>query len=100
MENVLCAVLVDSRKLRHYFHSHNIVVPSLLPLKDNIRNRETSSQIGKWVAELDEFIIDFVHMSSIQSQALVDFIVDWTPCSQDEAAQSDEAVWTVFCDNS
>jgi hypothetical protein len=26
-EKVLYAVLIDSRKLRHYFQSHNIIVP-------------------------------------------------------------------------
>jgi hypothetical protein len=41
-----------------------------------------------------------VHKSSIQSQAFADFIVDWTPGPQDEVAQSDEVVWTVFCDGS
>jgi hypothetical protein len=28
MEKVLYAVLMASRKLRHYFQSHNIIVPS------------------------------------------------------------------------
>jgi hypothetical protein len=65
-----------SRKLRHYFQSYHIIVPSSQPLKDIIRNREATGRVGKWAAELNEFTIDFVHRSSIQSQALVDFIVD------------------------
>jgi hypothetical protein len=73
-------------------------VPSSQPLKDIIRNREASSRIGKWAAELNEFVIDFIHRSSIQSQALVDFIADWTPGLQDKATPSDEVVWIVFCD--
>jgi hypothetical protein len=96
MEKIFYMVLMASRKLRHYFHSHNIIVPSSLPLKDIIRNREASSQIGKWSGELNEFIIGFVHRSSIQSQALTYFIADWTPSSQDKSTQSDEVVWTVF----
>jgi hypothetical protein len=44
-----------------------------------MRNREATGRIGKWAAELNEFSIDYVHRSSIQSQALVDFIADWTP---------------------
>jgi ribonuclease HI len=40
MENVHYAVLMASRKLRHYFQSHNIIVSSLQPLKDIIRNKE------------------------------------------------------------
>jgi hypothetical protein len=73
-------VLMASRKLQHYFQSHNIIIPSSQPLKHILRNREASSRIGKWEAELNEFVIDFVHRSYIQSQALADFITDWTPC--------------------
>jgi hypothetical protein len=35
-----------------------------------MRNREATGMVGKWVAELNEFTIDYVHRSSIQSQAL------------------------------
>jgi hypothetical protein len=57
-----------SRKLRHYFQAYNIVVPSSQPLKDIMRNREATGRVGKWAAELNEFCIDYVHRSSIQSK--------------------------------
>jgi hypothetical protein len=84
MEKVLYAILMASRKLRHYFQSYYIIVPSSQPLKDIIRNRETTGRVGKWVAELNEFTIDYVHRSAIQSQALADFIDDWTLGAQDK----------------
>jgi hypothetical protein len=59
IEKVLYAVLMAFRKLRHYFQSHNIIVPSSQPLKDIIRNREATRRIGKWDAKLNEFIINF-----------------------------------------
>jgi hypothetical protein len=59
------------------------------PLKDVMINREATGRIGKWAAKLNEFSIDYVHRSSIQSRALADFIADWTP-----------GAWTVFCDGS
>jgi hypothetical protein len=68
-----------SMKLRHNFQSYHIIVPLSQPLKDIIRNREATGRVDKWAEELNEFTIDFVHRSSIQSQALEDFIVDWTP---------------------
>jgi hypothetical protein len=43
-----------------------------------MRNREVTGRIGKWAAELNEFSIDYVHRSSIQSQALAEFIAGWT----------------------
>jgi hypothetical protein len=62
--------------------------------------REATGRIGKWATELNEFTIDYVHRSSIQSQTLADFIADWTPRAQDEEATKDAEAWTVFCDGS
>jgi ribonuclease HI len=99
LEKVLYAVLMASRKLRHYFQAYRIIVPSSQPLKYIMRNREATRRIGKWAAELNEFSIDYVHRSSIQSQALADFIDDWTPGALEEVTKDTEA-WTVFCHGS
>jgi hypothetical protein len=96
----LYAVLLASRKLRHYFQAYHIIVPSSQPLKDIMRNREATGRIGKWAAELNKFTIDYVHRSSIQSQALADFIADWTPGAEGEEAIKDAEAWTIFCDGS
>jgi hypothetical protein len=87
-----------SRKPRHYFQSHHIIVPSSQPLKDIIRNREAARRVGKWAAELNEFTIDFVHRSLIQSQALANFIADWTLGAHEEGCTTDTEAWTMFCD--
>jgi ribonuclease HI len=100
LEKVLYAVLMASRKLRHYFQAYHIIVPSSQPLKDIMRNREATGRIGKWATELNKFSIDYVHRSSIQSHALADFIADWTPGAQEEEASKDAEAWTVFCDSS
>jgi hypothetical protein len=65
-----------------------------------MRNREATGRIGKWAAELNKFSIDYVHRSSIQSQALADFIADWTPGAQEEETNKDAEAWTAFCDGS
>jgi hypothetical protein len=54
-----------------------------------MRNREATGRVGKWVAEFNEFTIDYVHRSSIQSHALADFIANWTPWAQDEERIND-----------
>jgi hypothetical protein len=100
LEKVLYAVLMASRKLWYYFQTYHIIVPSSQPLKDIIRNREATGRVGQWAAELNEFTIDFVHRSSIQSQALADFIVDWTPGAHEEVHPIDVEAWIVFCDGS
>jgi hypothetical protein len=98
LEKVLYAVLMASRKLRHYFQAYHIRVPSSQPLKDIMRNREATGRVRKWAVELNEFTIDYFHISSIQSQALADFIADWTPGAQDEETMKDDEAWTIFCD--
>jgi hypothetical protein len=45
LEKVLYAVLMASRKLRHYFQSYHIIVHSSQPLKDTIRNREATEEL-------------------------------------------------------
>jgi hypothetical protein len=42
LEKVLYVVLMASRKLRHYFQAYHIIVRSLQPLKDIMRNREAT----------------------------------------------------------
>jgi ribonuclease HI len=93
-------MLMASRKLQHYFQAYHIIVPSSQPLKDIMRNREATGRIGKWATKLNEFTIDYVHRSSIQSQSLADFIADWTPGAQGEEATKDVEAWTIFCDGS
>jgi ribonuclease HI len=100
LKKVQYVVLMASRKLRRNFQSYHIIVPSSQPLNDIIRNREATGRVGKWAAELNKFTIDYVHRSSIQSQALADFIADWTPRAQDEERIKDEEAWIVFCDGS
>jgi ribonuclease HI len=100
IEKVQYDVLMASRKLWHYFQAYHIIVPCSQPLKDIMRNREATGRVGKWDAEQNEFTIDFVHRSSIQSQALADFIADWTPGAQDEEKTTNAEAWTVFCDGS
>jgi ribonuclease HI len=100
LEKVLYVVLMASRKLRYYFQTYHIIVPSSQPLKDIMRNREATERVGKWAIELNEFTIEYVHRSSIQSQALADFIVDWTPGAQDKERTKNDEARTVFCDGS
>jgi hypothetical protein len=47
LEKVLYALLMASRKLRHYFQAYRIIVPSSQPLKNIMRNREATGRIGK-----------------------------------------------------
>jgi hypothetical protein len=65
-QKLLYALLITSRKLRHYFQAHKIVVLSLFSLGEIIRNREANGRIVKWLVELGEFEIEFCPQASDQ----------------------------------
>jgi hypothetical protein len=66
-QKLLYALLITSRKLRHYFQAHKIVVPSSFPLGEIIRNRDANGRIVKWSVELGEFEIEFCPRQAIKS---------------------------------
>jgi hypothetical protein len=59
LEKIAYAVIMAARKLRHYFEGHRIRVITNQPLSDLFANREASTRIIKWGAELSEYIVDF-----------------------------------------
>jgi hypothetical protein len=79
VNKLLYAVLIASRKLRHYFQAHKISVVSSFPLRAVLHNPNATGNIAKWAAELVEFELDFVPRHAVKSQVLADFIVDSTP---------------------
>jgi len=66
-------------------------------LGDILRNKEASERIGKWAAELSQFNITYVPRTSIKSQALADFMADWTPSNKEEEKVVDQP-WTLYTD--
>jgi hypothetical protein len=56
---MLYALLVTSRKLQHYFQSHNIKVVSSFPLGEILCSRDITGHIVKWSVELGEFDLEF-----------------------------------------
>jgi ribonuclease HI len=76
---LLYAILVASRKLRHYFQAHKVVVVTSYPLRAILHNSNATGNIAKWAAELAGFQLDFQPRHAIKSQILADFIAEWTP---------------------
>ena len=54
---------------------------SSIPLADIIRNSEATGRIAKWAIEMGPYHIDYVPRTAIKSQALADFLNDWTQLS-------------------
>jgi hypothetical protein len=76
---LIYVVLVASRKLRHYFQAHRVVVVTSYPLKAILHNSNATGNIAKWATELAEFQLDFQPHHAVKIQVLADFIVEWTP---------------------
>ena len=51
---------------------------SSYPLGDILHNKDANSRVIKWSVELDAFTIEFTPRSTIKSQALADFVAEWT----------------------
>ena len=78
MEKVAYSIVMASRKLKHYFQAHKIIIPLSYPLNNIFKNPEAIGRIGKWATEINDFAIEFVGRNIIKSQALADFLADWT----------------------
>jgi hypothetical protein len=97
LEKISYVVVMASRKLRHYFEAFKVWVTSDRGLGELFRNPEASVRIAKWAAELSGYHITFEPRTTIKSQVLADFIIDWTgPTWQQE--ESPEKVLTIHCD--
>jgi hypothetical protein len=70
-------VLITSWKVRHYFQEYSIVVITNYTLGDILRNQDATGRISKWAVKLGALNIDFKPRTTIKSQALVDFMVEW-----------------------
>jgi hypothetical protein len=64
IQKLLYAILITSRKLRHYFD-------------DILQNQDATRRISKWAVELGALSIDIKSRTAIKSQVLVDFMAEW-----------------------
>jgi hypothetical protein len=77
VQKLLYAVLITSRKLRHYFQEYSITIVIDYPLDDILRNQDATGGISKWALELGTLNTDFKPRTAVKSQALVDFMAEW-----------------------
>jgi hypothetical protein len=52
IQKLLYAILITSRKLRHYFDAHKISVFTDFPIAYILHNRDATGCISKWAVEL------------------------------------------------
>jgi hypothetical protein len=77
-QKLVYGVYMASKKLKHYFQEHAVKVVSMAPLSEIIGNRDATGRVAKWAIEVAAQTILYEPRITIKSQALADFIVDWT----------------------
>ena len=97
VQKLIYALLVASRKLRHYFQAHHVEVVTSFPLGELLRNQDANGRVVKRSVELGAFHITFVPRHAIKSQALADFAAEWMEIQEPPADHSGEH-WKMHFD--
>jgi hypothetical protein len=99
VQKLLYAVLLTTRKLRHYFDDHKVIVVTGFPIGDILHNKEAIERIAKWACELGAHDIEFWPRTAIKTQALVDFVSEWTEQQVPDNLEATK-VWRMYFDGS
>ena len=88
-----------TRKLLHYFTDHEVAIVTSYPLGGIVRNRDATGWISKWALELMGHDIRYIPRTAIKSQALTDFVTEWTEVQLPTPDLTQE-YWTMYFDGS
>jgi hypothetical protein len=78
VHKLLLGIWLALHKLRHYFELHFITVLNSYSLGRVLHNRSTTGRIAEWAMELSGFDLHFTAATAIKSQAMADFLAEWT----------------------
>src|SRR3954470_14258946 len=70
-------VYMAAKILKPYFQAHPITVISSAPLADIMGSKDATERVAKWAIEIASHGIQYEPRTTIKSQALADFLVDW-----------------------
>jgi hypothetical protein len=99
VQKLLYTVLLTARKLRHYFDDHKVIVVTGFLIGDILHNKEAIGRIAKWACDLGSHDIEFRPRTTIKTQALVDFLSEWTEQQVPDNPEATE-VWQMYFDGS
>ena len=76
-----------------------MTVISTAPLGEIVHNRDATRRIAKWALELNGLDITYLPRTAIKSQALADFVAEWTE-AQEPPPVEDPEYWIMYFDGS
>nr|XP_017250771.1 PREDICTED: uncharacterized protein LOC108221400 [Daucus carota subsp. sativus] len=106
LEKLVLALAMTSTKLRHYFETHKIRVMTNFPLRMVLSKPDMTGRMAKWSIRLSTYDIVYEPRTAIKSQALADFVADFSPslmaqaeveCQQLTTTQ-DQGPWILHTD--
>jgi ribonuclease HI len=76
-----------------------VIIVTGFPIGDILHNKEAIRRIAKWACELGAHDIEFRPRTAIKTQALVDFVSEWTEQQVPDNPETAE-VWRMYFDGS
>ena len=78
LEKLVLALVHATRRLPHYFQAHTVYVLTEYPLQSLLKRSDFTGRIAKWGTRLGYFDIRYRPRSSVKSQVLADFVVEFS----------------------
>jgi hypothetical protein len=78
VQKLLYTMLMATKKIQHYFTDHQVTVVTSFPLGEVVHSHDAMGHISKWALEVMGYDIKYAPCGAIKSQALADFIAEWT----------------------
>ncbi|XP_071708506.1 uncharacterized protein [Rutidosis leptorrhynchoides] len=99
-EGILCDMKMPfvhiARRLRRYFQGHPILFLTDQPIKQILKQPESSGHFAKWEVELGEYEISFSPRHAIKGQLLANFLLETTKkVDHSHNSKSNNRIWEL-----
>ncbi|XP_058766110.1 uncharacterized protein LOC131639642 [Vicia villosa] len=95
IEKFVLALKTASRRLKHYFLAHTIILLTEQPVKQLLARPGMAGRMLHWSLELAEFDIKYEGRKALKAQVLADFVAEM---AFPETTNSDARRWTIYVD--
>lgn len=83
IEKLTLTLIHVTQKLHIYFHAHRVKVLTKKSMESVLKSSKKVGRIERWNAQIEQFAINYEVLSSLKSQVIADFIVDF-PLEEDD----------------